>query len=200
MYHLGTVHESQERYDEAEALFKRTLAGQEMQLGTKNPDVLMTAHSLANIYQLQERYNEAEALFKQALAGEEMQCGTTHPYTLMTVSCLAEVYKLQERYDEAEILFMRVLTCKLGDEHLDTLIRTVYGLAEVYKMQERYDEAEALFKQESRPFLVPTGWLMVCRNIELLLLLFCIAIAPSATSILVAVRLFTIWLLRRNKW
>ncbi|MCJ1231793.1 hypothetical protein MMC12_008472 [Toensbergia leucococca] len=137
------------RYDDAEELYKRALAGREEQLGPDHPDTLGTVENLAIVYRNKGRYDDAEELYKRALAGNEEQLGPDHPDTLRTVQNLANVYSNKGRYDDAEELYKRALAGReeqLGPDHPDTL-GTVENLAIVYRNKGRYDDAEELYKR-----------------------------------------------------
>jgi tetratricopeptide (TPR) repeat protein len=137
---------NQGRYDEAEELYKRVLAGREGKLGPTHPDTLGTVENLANVLTDKGRYDEAEELYKRALAGREGKLGPTHPDTLRTVENLAIVLADKGRYDEAEELYKRVLAgreAKLGPTHPKTL-RTVQNLVMFLEKQDRSREAKSL--------------------------------------------------------
>ena len=137
------------RYNDAEKLLKRVLAGKEEKLAPDHPDILETASDLARIYRYQGRYNEAEELYQRALIGREKKLGLDHPDTLRTINNLALVYDNQGRYVEAENLYQRALIGrekKLGLDHPNTL-KTVNNLAIVYRSQGRYEEAERLYQR-----------------------------------------------------
>ena len=112
------------RYDDAEELCKRALAGNEEQLGPDHPDTIRTVENLANIYRYKGRYDDAEKLYKYVLAGREEQLGSDHPDILRTVENLAIVYRNKGQYDDAKELYKRVLIGRekqLGSDHPDTL-------------------------------------------------------------------------------
>jgi tetratricopeptide (TPR) repeat protein len=71
MSFLAVVYLAQGRYDEAEALQKRTLEGRMKRLGAIHPNTLASMNSLANVYSAQGRYDEAEALRKRASEGRK---------------------------------------------------------------------------------------------------------------------------------
>ena len=104
---FASFYRDQGRYNEAEKLYERALAGREEKLEPKHLDTLRTVMNLAIVYCNQGRYNEAEKLYERALAGREEQLGPKHPNTLRTVKGLAIVYRNQGRYNEAEKLYER---------------------------------------------------------------------------------------------
>ena len=79
----------QGKYDEAEPLYRRSLAGKEEALGPAHPDTLNTVGNLAILFAQQGKYDEAEPMFRRQLAGEEEALGPAHPKTLSTMNNLA---------------------------------------------------------------------------------------------------------------
>ena len=146
---LGILHCQQEKYNQAEPLFKQSLAlGQEL-LGENHLDVASSLNNLANMYSSQRRYEEAEPLFKQALAMRQKLLGDHHSDVAFSLNNLANMYSSQRRYEEAEPLLKQALAVRqklLGDHHSD-VASSLINLAELYRRQRRYEEAEPLFKQ-----------------------------------------------------
>ena len=143
---LGSVLRYQGKYDEAETMIRRALAGYEAALGTVHPDTLVTVGNLAAVLRSQGKYNEAEAMDRRALAGRETVLGPVHPNTLMSMSNLSTVLRDQGKYDEAETMNRRALAGRetaLGPVHPDTLT-SVGNLAALLRSQGKYDEAEAM--------------------------------------------------------
>jgi tetratricopeptide (TPR) repeat protein len=76
------LYRSQERYAEAESLYKRSLSIIEQQLGPEHPDVATSLNNLANLYYVQGRYSEAEPLYLaglRILSQVSEQSGFEHP-------------------------------------------------------------------------------------------------------------------------
>jgi tetratricopeptide (TPR) repeat protein len=144
--------ESSGRYGEAEALYERTLAVSEKQLGLEHRDTLTIMHNLAMVHYSRGRHSEAEKEYKHVLVLQEKHLGLEHPDTLRTMHNLAIVYSSQGRYSEAEKQYKHVLTLRekqLGLEHPDTLT-TMHNLANVYYSQGRHSEAETQYKHVLR--------------------------------------------------
>ena len=78
---LAELYSLQERYTEAEALYLRSLAIREQQLGIEHPAIATSLSNLANLYSLQGRYGEAEPLYLRALAIMFSGLGEDHPNT-----------------------------------------------------------------------------------------------------------------------
>ena len=76
---LAALYQRQERYAEAEPLFKRALAIREKSLAPGHPDVGQALNNLATLYEKQDRHADSEPLFKRALAIYEKAAGPEHP-------------------------------------------------------------------------------------------------------------------------
>ncbi|KZP22596.1 TPR-like protein [Athelia psychrophila] len=137
------------RYDEAETLFQKALAGRERQFGRDHPNTLNTVNDLGVLCEQQGKRAEAEMLYQRALAGKERQLGGDHPSTLGTVNNLGGLCEKQGKYTEAEIFYQRALAGQerqLGREHPSTL-GTVNNLGGLYEQQGKYAEAEILYQR-----------------------------------------------------
>ena len=65
-YKLADVYRAQNKYGEAEGLYKRALAITEQTLGANHRDMTYPLNGLANLYRIQGRSGEAEVLLKRA--------------------------------------------------------------------------------------------------------------------------------------
>jgi hypothetical protein len=101
---LAEFYENQERYKEAEQLWKEELAGHRATEVDTGFETLNAICSLAELYEELERYEEAELLRKELLAGRRATEGDTGFETLNAICSLAELYEKLERYAEAEQL------------------------------------------------------------------------------------------------
>jgi tetratricopeptide (TPR) repeat protein len=173
MNNLAMLCEAEDKYGEAEALYKRSLMLSENGLGPDDPAVAESLENLAVLYQSQGKYAEAapffrrsweipkkkwdvpkggvdvERLYKDQLARDETVLGPEHPDVASSLNGLAELYRRGWKFTEAEPLYTRSLAIRekvLGPEHPDT-VRSLNGLAELYWAQERYSEAEPLYRR-----------------------------------------------------
>jgi tetratricopeptide (TPR) repeat protein len=112
---LGIVFQAQDKYTDAEGLFKRALAIREKALGANHADVGQSLNNLAYAYHAQSKYSEAEALYKRALPIREKALGANHPDVGQTLSNLANLYRDQGKYGEAEDLLKRALVIREQD-------------------------------------------------------------------------------------
>ena len=104
---LASVYLAQEKYDEAEGLFRRALVIREQVQGDDHPDVAQALTHLSVVYTLQAKFGEAEVLLRRALAIQQRALGDndiTVATTLgfLALTCLAqgkdqEGYALRDR-------------------------------------------------------------------------------------------------------
>ena len=124
---LGNTLEDQSKYEEAEAAYRKALAGR---LETDGPDSVETFKTMSNfaiVFYRSGRYPEAEKLLRDAIEGYRRTDQTDHPEVLKPMSLLASVLSGQQedRFDEILPLRREVLerTRKIyGDDHSQTLL------------------------------------------------------------------------------
>ena len=112
------------KFDEAEDLFKRALAGREKLHGLNNVDVLTTVNHLAVLYKQRGRFSDSERMFDRALEGLSQELGPTHLLTAETAYNFATLRVQQGLRKKAGILFSQAqkgLSGTLGPEHQHTL-------------------------------------------------------------------------------
>jgi len=143
---LAQLLQSQGKYEEAEPLFRRTLAAREAALGPAHPHTLTLVNNLALLLKAQGKYEEAEPLYRRALAGREEALGPAHPDTLASVNNLAQLLQALGKYEEAEPLYRRALAGReeaLGPAHPNTLT-SVGNLAVLLQSLGKHEQAAAL--------------------------------------------------------
>jgi tetratricopeptide (TPR) repeat protein len=101
---LAIVYVAQQRYDEAEGLYRRAMAIQEKVLGDDHPDVAHTLTNLSLVYSLQRRFGEAEVVLRRALEIREKAVGESDMTIAMTLSLLASACLGQGKDQEAKAL------------------------------------------------------------------------------------------------
>ena len=72
---LGSVLERQRKYEEAEAMHRRSLKGREKVLGPEHPYTLISVSNLRSVLLRQGKYEEAEELGVKAMETREDACG-----------------------------------------------------------------------------------------------------------------------------
>src|SRR2546423_4266025 len=80
--YLAVALRDQGKYEAAEEMNRRALAGSEKVLGVEHPDTLTTVYCLAYLLHSQQRYEQALILYQRALSGHQRILGPAHPGTL----------------------------------------------------------------------------------------------------------------------
>ena len=86
----------QGKYDEAEVMNRRALAGYEKVLGKDHPSTLKSVYSLAYLIHRQKRYDSSAELYQRAYTGYRMILGRDHPNTL---ACENHYYLMRQEMD-----------------------------------------------------------------------------------------------------
>ena len=133
-------------YEEAEQLYKRSIAIKEAALGATHPEVALTLNNLAELYRSQRRFDEAEPLYNRALAIDQEALGADHPSLALGLNNLALMHYDQGAYVKAEELLGRALAIEEEAFGRDdpALITTLENYAAVLRELRRGDEAEEL--------------------------------------------------------
>ena len=153
-FNLGFLYADQGKFEAAEQMYERALAGCEKALGAEHTSTLDTVHNLGKLYADQGKLVEAEQIYERALRGKEKALGTEHTSTLHTVNNLGNLYRNQGKLAEAEQMYERALRGyekALGAEHTSTL-DTVNNLGLLYADQGKLAEAEQMYERALRGY------------------------------------------------
>ncbi len=146
---LARLYLYQNRWTDAEPLYKQALGIREKVLGSDHPDVASSMFSLAKVYSSEGRGSEAEPLYQRGLAIAERALGPDHPLVAQGLNNLGLLYWGQGRFAEAEPLQKRGLAIREkahGPDH-PAVGNSLNNLAEMYTALGRYAEAEPLSKR-----------------------------------------------------
>ena len=146
---LAAVYQRQQRFAEAEPLFKRALAIREKSLPREHSDVGQSLNNLATLYVKQERYADAEPLFQRALAVYQKAGGPEHPAVATLLNNIGQLDRDLNRDADAEAPIKRSLAIRekvLGADHPD-VARSLNNLAGLYEHEQRYADAEPLYRR-----------------------------------------------------
>jgi len=83
-YELGKEYHWQQKYAEAEQLFRQSVQEREEVLGTKHKDTLESKYLLAVTLSNQQKNAEAERLFRELAQEREEVLGAEHEDTLLS--------------------------------------------------------------------------------------------------------------------
>jgi nucleoside phosphorylase len=142
----ASVLQDQGKYEAAEEMNRRAMAGCEKVLGVDHPDTLTSVSDLASVLQDQGKFEAAEEMNRRALIGREKMLGVDRPNTLTSVRDLVSVLQDQGKYEAAEEMGRRAVAAHekvLGVDHRLTLI-SVSGLASVLQDRGKYEAAEEM--------------------------------------------------------
>src|SRR5215813_14133960 len=107
---LATVYLSQQKYDEAEGLYRRAIAIREKVLGDDHPAVAHTLTNLSLLYSLQRKFAAAEEVLRRALNIQEKALGENDPTVATTLGLLVSACLGQGKRQEADALHERAMS------------------------------------------------------------------------------------------
>ncbi|MCA9049436.1 MAG: CHAT domain-containing protein, partial [Planctomycetaceae bacterium] len=148
-YELADCDYLLERYQQAEAIFRRLEQTYTELQGADHENTAYAQYALGNSLERLERYTEAEAALRRSLKTRLKLLGEDDEQTAFTLHDLAVVLERQTRYLDAEPFYRRALEIRrklLGSEDPDTL-NSMYCLGSNCFMLAKYDEAEPLLKE-----------------------------------------------------
>lgn len=149
---LARVYMAQQRYKEAEPLFRAALvAVRAIFQGADSSEHATALNNVAFACYHQKRYTEAEPLFQQALAMERRLAASSPCRSRdvgLALNNLAALYKAQGRLGEAEPLYVEA--AEIWEEVYDggdspALAAVLANLAALHGSQGKHDKAEALY-------------------------------------------------------
>jgi tetratricopeptide (TPR) repeat protein len=139
----------QERWADAEDMYRDVLDGFRRVLGEDHPDTLCPCHELAWVAACQQRWPEAETSYRHVLAARSRVLGADHRVTLITRHELGWAIANQGREQVAEPMLRDVLLTRqrvLGEHDRRTLM-TRLDLAWIAARTGKLDAAEAAYRE-----------------------------------------------------
>jgi len=139
----GRALEAEQKYAEAESLFRDALTISERAYGPDHRETATCLDNLATCLRKQGRYVDAVTACSKALAVREATLGKKHPHTAASTCNLGFLYRTIGRYDEAQTLLSHSLAIReqtLGDDH-PYVAESLDRLAGLCRDLGRYDEA-----------------------------------------------------------
>lgn len=146
---LGSLYETQGRYEEAEKLYQGALSLRKYLYGENDLEVATSLKDLAGLYHVLANYEKARGLYLQALGIQEKALSANDPDIANTLNHIGVTYHAEGNYQEAESLYKEALKRqeKILDTNLSDIANFTSNLALLYYEQGRYSEAESLFKE-----------------------------------------------------
>ena len=148
----GRALEAEQRYAEAEHLFREALAISERAYGPEHRETATCLDNLATCLRKQGRYVDAVTACSKGLAIREAVLGKRHAHTAASACNLGFLYRTLGRYDEAQTLLSHSLAIReqtLGDDH-PYVAESLDRLAGLCRDLGRYEEARQFCERALR--------------------------------------------------
>ena len=142
---LGGLFIQQEKYDEAEKFFLKSIETWE-QLGAKDSDEI--TYPLSNLglaYAEQKKYDQAEEVLRKAITIREK---TKNPDIAGALLNLGKVYAEQKKLTEAQVIYEKAFQIFVlaEDKNLEGIINTANNLSLIYEETKSYKKLEATYQ------------------------------------------------------
>jgi tetratricopeptide (TPR) repeat protein len=139
----GRALESQQKYDQAERLFREALVISERVYGPEHRETATCLDNLATCLRKQGRYVDAVTFCARSMKIREAVLGKKHAHTATSYSNLGFLYRTLGRYEEAQTLLAQSLAVRersLGENH-PYVAESLDRLAGLCRDLGRYEEA-----------------------------------------------------------
>jgi tetratricopeptide (TPR) repeat protein len=146
---LADLASHQQRFAEAEHIYKELLASQTREQGFEDP---VTFRELAEVYRLAKDYPNSEAIYKRVIESKSTEPGSGE--VLGSIEALCAVYEEEGKFEEVEALYRKSIDTNqtiLPRGHLVT-IAELNDLGLFYERRERLQEAEEYYKRALAQF------------------------------------------------
>lgn len=159
---LAALYLAQERYKDAESLYKKIIEidkniilksnikkpKKSNKKSLKKEELKLIEHqvNLANFWQTQSRYADAEPLLIEAVEMARNGLPEVHINLVKPLQSLANLYEAMGRYSEAELLLKEIVTIAKKYDHVFRP-SALNNLAEFYHSQGYFSAAEPLYKE-----------------------------------------------------
>ncbi len=134
----------EQRFEEAESLYRILLAVLEKTKGPTNPEILKVTLPLADVYRLQNKLAQAEPLLFRSLELQTQLLGPTHTSLSLTLEKIGDLFALKESYAEAERYFHNAYSIAENSDPPERICIAIVctKLADVYTKQQKFGQAD----------------------------------------------------------
>lgn len=149
LHDLAYFYRHQEKYSEAEQLYKEVLSIEERLLPVENRDYLITLNNLAVLYQLVGKTESAEQAYKKLAEISQKNFGKEHSDYITAIGNLAVLYHSSKKFVAAEALYKELLALSAkvqGKQHSDYAFY-LGNVGLLYGDLGQYDIAENMFQE-----------------------------------------------------
>jgi len=146
---LAGLLEKMKEYDEAEKLYRRSIAALEQASKTDNEDYVAAMNGLANILTARGDHAEAEKLYGRVVATQKAGMELSNPDVILTMNKTATTMQGKGDLAGAETLLRQALALseqELGEDHVNTLA-TANNLAGLLEQKGDLRQAEPLLRR-----------------------------------------------------
>jgi tetratricopeptide (TPR) repeat protein len=144
---LAMTYKEQRMYDDAEPLYRRSLAISERIYGPNDPKVEKYLNNLASVCSRLDKFAEAEALYRRCLTIDKKYLGQNNPVVAIVLNNLAMACRAQRKYAKAESFLEEALStwkAVYGPNHPSVALG-LCNLADIHQLQQKYGDAEPLY-------------------------------------------------------
>lgn len=148
-----------QEYEEAEALYRKTLASRHKALGREHPDYVDVLNALASHYQAIPNHAQAERTLREAAELDKILWGESHPTYATQLNNLGMVYQALGKPTQAIELLQRSADIRreaLGAES-PLYGHSLYNLGSVHYTAKQFDKAATHFEQALPIFAAQLG-------------------------------------------
>ena len=138
---LGGLFSAQERWAEAEVVFRASLSLREAAYSPLHAEVAPALDNLAGVLFQQKRYADAEPLYARSMFIWSAALGEEHPLVAEACDALARTLAFQSKHEAAELSFRRGLDIREGHT-----IRSLNNTALMAVAQKKPKDAEPFYK------------------------------------------------------
>ncbi len=152
LYRLAIIYYFLEDFDEAEKLYKKTIAIRAVVLGKNHPDYVTALNGLGYLYWVSGYYAMSIPPYLEAKKIRKENLANDHPDYKTTVENLASAYLFNEDYDKAEPVYLELLDIIAkyrGKDQADYAV-PLNTLAVLYMKKGDYAKAEPRFLEAIR--------------------------------------------------
>jgi tetratricopeptide (TPR) repeat protein len=147
---LGLVLENENRWPEAESVWRESLDGWRKRAGDGDMKTEYAMYNLTLSLEAQNKWPEAETLRRSELTSLRKRVGNDDPQTLYAMGHLATVLDSEEKWPEAESLYREELTewRKLNGNEDKEALDTMDNLLSDLESEKKWADAETVLRDE----------------------------------------------------
>lgn len=142
---LGGLYFQQDKYDEAEKFFLKSIESWEKQGLNDGDEITYPLSNLGLTYAEQKKFDKAEEVLRRAISIREK---TKNPDIAGSLLNLGKVYADQKKSTEAQVVYEKALTLFIvaDDINIEGTLNTASNLSLIYEETKNYKKLEAIYR------------------------------------------------------